>query len=179
MNPIITKKEITTAIFSQKENKVLKALDIIKKNGDAELFNIILELLNIEENEKIRDKIIDIINNVKLQDVVPVIISAIKEIRFSKSLYILLTSCWMSGLEYEKYIDVFTDIFIISDFLTAFEAFTVIENMDNEKIPSDILEKSYKKLSSEKENIENDKKRISDELINIFEDLIKSKKFDK
>jgi hypothetical protein len=43
----------------------------------------------------------------------------------------ITTACWENGLDYKNYFPVFVDIVINEDWETGFEAFTVIENMEN------------------------------------------------
>ena len=170
----MNKKErlkISEFLFSAEEDTVINTLKIVKKSGDAELFNVVLELLNLNTNEKIHGEIVDIINNVKDDKVVPIMINAIKQMRFSKSLHALVTGCWMSGLNYGKYIDIFTDVFINTDFITAFEAFTLIENIEPKNIPPEILEKSYKKLLLAQKEINSDKEQLTNELLNLFDEI--------
>jgi hypothetical protein len=39
----------------------------------------------------------------------------------------MVAGCWQSGLDFSKYLRVFAGLFIQSDYKTALEAFTVIE----------------------------------------------------
>lgn len=166
------RQKISEALFSTNENIVIKALEIVEISGDAKLFYFVLELFNMSNNENIKAKIINIINNVKDNNIIPVMINALSKIQYTNSLYTLISSCWMSGLNYGNYIDVFTDIFIKKDFLTAFEAFTLIENTERKNIPLPVLEKSYHELLMAKKNIHIEKQQLCNELINVFENMI-------
>ena len=90
-----------------------------------------------------------------------------------------MTSASDSGLENQRFcqsrkksfqdsIEVFTDIFIKSDFQLAFDAFTVLDNL--EEIKNLKADACIFRLKNTIEDIQDDKKPLYFELIKILED---------
>ena len=62
----------------------------------------------------------------------------------------LLRICWESAIDFSEYLDVFVDMLINEDFITALEASTVIENLGG-KIPEEKLLAAIKRLETNKD----------------------------
>jgi nicotinate-nucleotide pyrophosphorylase len=94
--------------------------------------------------------------NLKESDAIPLIVEAIQNQKYAPELKELVASCWENGLDYSNYLTLFVDLLIDSDFLVAFEAYTVIVNMtakiDQAKIDVEIdrLEEAMKTASDQK-----------------------------
>ena len=160
--------KITENLFSGNEYTVLKALSLIKEKGDAEILKSVILLFHSSSNEKINTEIKDILCTLKSKSVGLVLSESLQNADYSNIRKDLLIGCWMSGVIFENSLSVFVDIFLKEDFLTAFEAFTVIENCvsleNNKEIEVEILK--LKTFSSE---ISVEKKQIIDKLIDFLE----------
>ena len=97
-----------------------------------------------------------------------IIINAIENKDFADQLPVLVAACWKNGLNYEEYTETFVQVFIEGDFQLAFDAFTVIDNI--EKIKKQDAERCLIKLRNAFDDINDDKKRLITELINIIND---------
>jgi hypothetical protein len=99
-------------------------------------------MLHQSQNPEIKAKIAGIFANLKDKDSVPLLIEAIKNEKYAPELKQLVSSCWENGLNYTNYLSLFVDLLIRHDFLVAFEAYTVITNMettiDQAKIDTEI-----------------------------------------
>jgi hypothetical protein len=63
---------------------------------------------------------------------VPIIAELLKNHEYGDYLNALVAACWQSGLDFSKHLRVFAGLFIQSDYKTALESFTVIEeSLDN------------------------------------------------
>ena len=125
--------------------------------------------MHTTSNTIIRDKIIEILENLREQNCVPPIIKAIENPDYKDILSILVSSCWKNSLDFNEYIEVFTDIFIQSDFQLAFDAFTVIDNFEN--IDSQLADTCSLRLENSVKDIKDDKKPLYFELINVIENM--------
>ncbi|MCD4833931.1 MAG: hypothetical protein K8R31_09065 [Bacteroidales bacterium] len=165
-------KEIIKNLRSEKTSIILDTLKYISENGNKDIIIEVIELLRTTSDTIIRDKIIEILDNLREQYCVPPIIKAIENPDYKDILSILVSSCWKNSLDFDKYIEVFTDIFIQSDFQLAFDAFTVIDNFEN--IDIQLADTCLLRLENYVEDITNDKKPLYFELINVIENMIKN-----
>lgn len=160
-------KEITTNLKSKNASVILETLKYISKEGNKDILDEIIELLVTTKDTVIRDEIIKILENLKDQDCVPYIIKAIENPRFKDILPILVSSSWKNRLDFSDQAEVFTEVFIKSDFHLAFDAFTVLDNL--EFIAPHIAKTCLLRLENAVEDIIDDKKPLYFEIINIIE----------
>ena len=165
-------KEIIKNLRSEKTSIILDTLKSISENGNKDIIVEVIELLHVTSDTIIRDKIIETLENLREQNCVPPIIKAIENPDYKDILSILVSSCWKNSLDFNKYIEVFTDIFIRSDFQLAFDAFTVIDNFEN--IDIQLADTCLLRLENYVEDIKDDKKPLYFELINVIENIKKN-----
>ncbi len=152
------------------ENIVLQmeTLQYLTKEGNRDILPEVLSLLNATVETTIRDEIIIILENLKEQECVLDVIKAIGNQDYKEILPILVSTCWKNGLNYSEHLEVFTDVFIQSVFQLAFDAFTVIDNI--ETIDKAVADKCLLRMENAVEDIKEDKRPLYFELINIIED---------
>lgn len=165
----MTNKEIIKILNSGIENDIVELLRNLAKSGNNEILPDIISLLRKTSSTLMRDEIIKILEYLKEQSSSEIIVDAIRDSKNEKELPILVSACWKNGLNYEEYIDTFTDVFIRADFQLAFDAFTVIDNFETTDINKANI--SLLKLESAIEDFTDDKKALCSELINIIQDL--------
>lgn len=133
---------ILKALQSADSNIVIEALDELRVSGKTSDIPILVEMLHQSQNPEIKTKIVGIFANLKDKDSVPLLIEAIQNQKYAPELKQLVSSCWENGLNYTNYLSLFVDLLISHDFLVAFEAYTVITNMettiDQAKIDTEI-----------------------------------------
>ena len=136
--------------------KVTETLDELRVSGKVADIPVLIELLHSTQNPEIKTRITSLFANLKDADAIPLIISAIQNPKYAPELQKLVSSCWENGLDYSNYLSLFIDLLIENDFLTAFEAYTVIMNMTTKieqakiKIETDRLEKILSVTTEEK-----------------------------
>jgi hypothetical protein len=108
---------------------VIESLEELRVSGKTSDIPILLEMLHGNTNQEIRTKITGLFANLKEKESVPLIIEAIQNQKYAPELKVLVSCCWENGLDYSHYLSLFVDLLIDSDFLVAFEAYTVITNM--------------------------------------------------
>jgi len=168
------KQIITEQLFSTKEDVVLSAIETIRENGDVTFLESILQLFNSTKELDVKNAIQELLNDLKDIKAVPIIMEAIKNTNYKSITKDLLISCWMSGLDYTDFFNIFVDIFITSEFLTAFEAFTI---MDNSELPDNIenIEQLIDKLENAGMLISLEKQQLKTDLIQLFNNYIQTK----
>lgn len=133
---------ILNALQSADSIVVIEALEELRVSGKTSDIPILVEMLHQSKNQDIKAKIAGIFANLKEKDTVPLLIEAIQNQKYAPELKLLVSSCWENGLNYTNYLSLFVDLLIRHDFLVAFEAYTVITNMettiDQAKIDTEI-----------------------------------------
>lgn len=162
-------KEIIKKLKSSEVKIVLDVLKYITKNGSNDTLIQLIDLLKTTTNTLIRDEIINILENLKEQSCAIVLVDSIKDPKYFDELPILVSACWKNSLNFGDYLDVFTDIFIQSDFQLAFDALTVIDNFD--EVDKNNIDVCLVKLENSIEDFKDDKKILCHELINIIRGL--------
>jgi hypothetical protein len=170
MNAIKSINLVIEKLFSKKSNEVLFAINQIRHSGNPAILPHIIELLNSEKNIEIKSAIIELLNDLKIQTGTLEIIKALKNSKYKSIQKILLISCWHSGLNYTEHLNFFVDLFISGNFEIAFEAFTIIENMES-GVGQKIIEPLLEKLKSGVTDPTKEKTDLLIELVNVLENL--------
>lgn len=149
-------KNILNRLQSADALKVIETLEELRFSGKSADIPFLIELLHLTPNPEIKSKITSLFANLKESDAIPLIIEAIQNQKYAPELKELVASCWENGLDYSNYLTLFVDLLIDSEFLVAFEAYTVIVNMtakiDQAKIDAetDRLEQAIQTASDQK-----------------------------
>jgi hypothetical protein len=123
------RKDILKGLESSNSVKVIETLEELRSSGRVSDIPLLIELLHLTNDPEIKSKITDLFNTLKESDAIPLIIDAIQNQKYAPELKELVTCCWENGLDYSNYLTLFVDLLIESEFLVAFEAYTVIVNM--------------------------------------------------
>ncbi len=149
-------KSILKALQSTDSLMVIEALDELRVSGETSDIPILVEMLHQSQSQEIKTKIVGLLANLKEKDTVPLMIEAIKNQKYAPELKQLVSCCWENGLNYTNYLPLFVELLIHNDFAVAFEAYTVITNMettiDQSKIDTEIekLDQAMHTTSEEK-----------------------------
>ena len=165
INQIIEKLKRTNT------DEVLLTINHIRNSGEPKILKILIELLNGTNDEQIFSAIVNLLNDLKIQSATSEIITAIQDDNFRKIRKNLLTSCWQSGLDYSGYLSLFVEIFIMNEFDIAFEAMTIIENIE-ESYTDDIINPLIAKLELNRTTQTGTKKELFPGLIDILKNKI-------
>ena len=134
--------DLLKGLQSEDSLRVIETLEDLKVSGKASDVPMLIELLHMTQNAEIKSKINSLFANLKEREAVPHIIEAIQNQKYAPERKELLACCWENGLDYSNYLTLFVDLLIKSDFIIAFEAYTVIVNMtesiDQRKIDAEI-----------------------------------------
>ena len=123
-------KEIQKLLNSDKTSDIEKGLELISKKGTVKELSLVCNLLNQSGIDHLETRIIELISSIKDKNANSIIVDSIIEIKNHKGkLRAILQSCWQSQLDFTQHLMLFTEIFIENDYITALEAFTVIENI--------------------------------------------------
>jgi hypothetical protein len=137
-------EKVKQNLFSANTETVLSALIDIKETGNKFYIPLLFDLLNSKPEPEIAKEIIKLLGTVKDKDSVNMFMRAVEEIKFKPIWKIILSTCWQNGLDFSTFIPVFIDLIINEDWEIAFEAFTIIDNL--ETLPDETIIK----IASEK-----------------------------
>jgi hypothetical protein len=120
-------KEWIKTLESNSPSMVIPVLRKIKNSGSVRILPFLFKLINSDTDDNIRNSVLQLISEIKTKDAVPYIVESIENHEYGEYLTPLIAACWQSGLDFSGFLPVFVKIFIVSDYVTAIEAFTVIE----------------------------------------------------
>lgn len=158
------KHQIST-LRSGNKTAILASLQEIRTKGRDSILPEIFELMLISEDDEINKSCDALLCDLKSVEAVPILISAIKDKKYQSIRNRLISSCWQNGMNYSKELLIFTNILLKEDYLTAIEAFTVIENSIGDLDDRTIL-KLKNSLEKGLNTADEQKKSLIKELIN-------------
>ena len=123
-------KKIQENLFSTQPGVVISAINSIKEKGNKLYIPLLFDLLNSNPEKEIADEINRLLSTIKDQETVDSFIEAITDKKYNSIRKIILTICWQNGLDFSNYLPVFVEIIINDTWENAFEAFTIIENLN-------------------------------------------------
>lgn len=152
-------KNVLKGLQSADSIKVIETIEELRATGKASDIPILLEMLHLSQNAEIKSRIIALFSNLKESDAIPLIVEAIQNQKYAPEMKELVSCCWENGLDYSKYLSLFVDLLIGSDFLVAFEAYTVITNMTT-TIDQAIIDHEIEKLDQAMRTTSDEKKAL-------------------
>jgi len=139
-------EQIKKNLFSTDTGVVISALESIQRKGNKLYLPILFDLLNASPEHEIETEIKNLLGTVKDKESVNSFLRAIEDDKYKSIRKEILTACWQNGLDFSTFLPVFINLIIHEDWETAFEAFTVIDNL--EYLPSDeIIKISIAKIN--------------------------------
>jgi len=159
-------------LYSNSSIQINNALDEIKLNGNSNYIPILVDFLHENENQDTVNKIVTILSEIKHTDAVPELIKAIENDKYANIQEILVRACWENGLDFTNYLSPFIDILINGDYMTAFEAYTVIINSEG-TISETSAEEYINLLNKEIENVPSDRATLIKHTIDFLPSMVK------
>ena len=120
-------KEIHESLNSCNDTKITDAIQKIIKKDFFVFIPKLATLYVTTQNEDIKRIIADSFYCLKKPDSILHIISVISDKSLVKDNKMLIASCWNTGLDYAPHLEFFTNLVASTEYETAIEAFTVIE----------------------------------------------------
>ena len=140
-------EQIKKNLFSANTNVVISALEAIQNKGNKLYIPILFDLLNSSPEPEIETEIKNLLGTVKDKETINAFMRTIENDRYKTIRKSILTACWQNGLDFSTFLPVFIDLVINEDWEIAFEAFTVIDNL--EYLPADeIIKNSILKINN-------------------------------
>lgn len=164
MNEEKVNQQIKINLFSPETEVVLDALKQIKSIGNRLYIPLLFDLLATLPEKEIDEEITKILGTVKDKETVNGFMRGIEDDKYRSIRKKILIACWQNGLDFSTFLPVFIDQIINEDWEIAFEAFTVIDNL--EKLPGDpILKVSIEKIHNAMGTVNDQKKYFLNEIL--------------
>jgi hypothetical protein len=125
INETIIKK-----LYSNSTTLAISAIDEISQTGNSQYIPMLIDTLNSNTDPDIQKKIHTLLCEIKHNEAAAELVKAIENNKYSNIQQTLISACWENGLDYTPYLSTFVKLLINGDYMTAFEAFTVIENSE-------------------------------------------------
>jgi len=139
--------KIKVNLFSTNTETVITAINDVKQRGNKLYLPIFFDLLNSNPEKEIETEIKKLLATVKDKLAVTSFISAIKDKKYEPILKLILVACWQNGLDFSSHLHVLVDLVIHKNWEIAFEAFTIIDNL--EVLPEkEIIDKTRTTIST-------------------------------
>jgi hypothetical protein len=122
--------KIRENLFSANTDTVIAAIKEIKNRGNKLYIPILFDQLTSIPEREVENEIIDLLATVKNKDVIESYVSALTNEKYKSIKKTILTTCWQNGMDYSNYLPIFVDIIINDNWEVAFEAFTIIDNLE-------------------------------------------------
>jgi len=136
---------------------VIENIEKLRAKGSINDLPAILDYLTAPSNPEVEKVLYNFIFDIKDPKAVDPIIAAIQNDKYLPIQKKLIEMCWQSSLKFSKHIALFVDLLINGDFEIAFEALTVIENMEETLDPKS-KEQEMAKLKNAISTVREDRK---------------------
>ena len=144
-------QKIKENLFSTQPEVVMSAINSVKEKGNKLYIPMLFDLLNSNPEKEITDEINKLLSTVKDKETTKSFIDAVENEEYKSIRKLVLAACWQNGLDFSNYLPVFIDVIINDNWENAFEAFTIIDNL--ESLPEQkTVKQSIDKIESAMEN---------------------------
>lgn len=133
-----TDAALLEGLLSGDRDRALAAIGLLRDEGNLAYLPHLVELFERDDDPEVRKRVTNLLIDIHDSRLAPELMRAIGHARSQECLSMLLTVCWSSPVDFSPYLPQFIDIALRGDFMTAFEALTVIENMRRPAAPADI-----------------------------------------
>lgn len=144
------KQDILKQLASNDMEVVRSAIEQIKQEGDVSILPELLDILLQSQDTSVITNLTALLSDVKESDFKTILMDKLINAANETGKANLLRICWESAIDFSEYLDVFIDMLLNEDFITALEASTVIENLHG-KIPEEKIHTAIKRLASQKD----------------------------
>ena len=115
---------------SNDEAFALKAIEKIKKGGDASYVNDVLEALSATTEVGIENTISQLLFDLKDKEALEELVNHLSNPAFTEIRVLILSACWQSGIDLSHRLPDFITVATAGTYMECLEVLTVIENWE-------------------------------------------------
>jgi len=153
---------------SSDANLVKETIQQLRFEGNNEMLLPLANLYANSQNNEIKQELYSLFSDLKNQASAEYIISFLKLKELESIKEPLLSTCWQSRIDYSAFLEYFIDLVCHEPFSIAFEAFTVIENLES-KVTVERKNELLAYIKSVIKSSDAKNKVLVDDLISIIE----------
>jgi len=143
------KQDILKQLSSNDIDLIKGAIEQIKEEGDISIAPELLDILLQSQDSNTITNLTALLSDVKTSGFKTVLMDKLINTTSDTGKANLLRICWESAIDFSEYLDVFIDMLLKDDFITALEASTVIGNLQG-RISEEKIHAAIKRLENEK-----------------------------
>lgn len=117
-------------LYSENIADTNEALDTLAHSGNSEYIPSIIDIYSKNSENETGAKAYKILSEIKHTDAVPILIKNLEDPKYKSIQEPLIRICWENGLDFTNYLSTFVKLLINGDYMTSFEAYTLIENTE-------------------------------------------------
>jgi hypothetical protein len=151
-------------LFSTRSEIVLEAISKLSETGNHFYVPILFELLATQPEEEIKLAILKLLGTVKDKESIPEFIAALQNEHLKSIRKDIAMCCWQNGLDFSAHMSEFTELVISESWEVAFEAFTVIENLEHFP-PEDELHRIHLRIAAALRTADEQKQYFLEEIL--------------
>jgi len=162
-------KKLVETLNKDNNISITDTIELLRKEKPFEgAIGLLTAFYNKTDDMSIRKTIAGFINDLKDQTACEEVIKEIRKEWKPDTISMLVSSCWQSGLNYSVYSPDLARVFLTSDYVTAIECLTVIEDSVNE-LSKSLKDEIINIIQESPVSQDNEKKPLIFELISILE----------
>ncbi|MGE4290002.1 MAG: hypothetical protein AB7E36_15060 [Salinivirgaceae bacterium] len=123
-------KILAEQLKSANKELILDTIKSLRHEGNDEVLELLTQMYLNQTNNEISEAIYRFFCDLKNQHSAETVMQLIKNPEYHQAKKMLVSSCWQSRLNYIVYLETFIAMVFNEPFELAFEAFTVVENME-------------------------------------------------
>jgi hypothetical protein len=162
-----TDPSVIARLVSGDELQILSAISDLRETGSPACIPLMAGLLLDSISGEVKKNVTRLLGELKDKESASVLVDTIRNETFLPVRKDLIAACWQNGLDYSPWFAQFVDWVIVHEMDIAFEAFTVIENLDHFP-PDDIREAEIIKINRALQSATDVKKYLLTELRGII-----------
>ena len=162
-------KKLVETLNKDNNISITDTIELLRKEKPFEgAIGLLTAFYNKTDDMSIRKTIAGFINDLKDQTACEEVIKEIRKEWKPDTISMLVSSCWQSGLNYSVYSPDLARVFLTSDYVTAIECLSVIEDSINE-LSKSLKDEIINIIQESPVSQDNEKKPLIFELISILE----------
>lgn len=162
------RKELEHILNGNNFVKITGAISALRDAAPVSgVIGLLVSFYNKTDNDSAKRLIRDFLNDLRDQASCHEIVKELKRELKTDTRRMVISSCWQSGLDYSEFTEEFAELFLVSDYMTAIECFTVIESSAG-KLEKSKKENLVKIIKDSSTSFTPDKQSLAMELISVL-----------
>lgn len=162
--------ELNKILTNGKYNEINDRISILRSEEPfAGTISLLADFYDKTKDEGLKLLVSDFFNDLKERSCRAEVIESMATVSNPASKAMLASSCWQSGLDYSDHAIALAEIFILSDYLTSLECFTVIETCSG-MISSTDKSGILTRLEDEMDTFDTAKQQLARELVAVLKE---------